>query len=496
LEFLTTTQESIKSDVYQSPIIQTSLQEKELKSNQINFLPKQTTINDTNTLPIYILPPLYTTIDKSSTLHIDTTNNPSNYQYSDLSTSSSPSYTSKIRHRHYSVGSYYDNKTTTVTLHPNHTLYIIGSAPVSPISRTSTTSSESHYHMHHQSPVSYGNATFNALRRINPFLETNTFISNNEYSRSSSLNRDENYRKISQTEPIPVITQSISSRSPEVSQSPSKTILTSPPPQFEQEPPLIRPKTSRGRQPTPNPLPPPLPPRTTSIEKDETQNIYQEIDRLSINDDQTPTTGNADLQFIRGTIERVFDFHGESTSESSTYYEEVSEDNKNDNESISLSNNSKTVSKKNNQYPAVEAVQRFYNTKSPSDSEKKNIHQQTTNLDDIPVSNQSSTSNNLYARSHPTNLKKENISKSSSKSSSDNEQASSEEVDDTLNDIEDDDYQDEKLKRQATNDSSQTSNENSPSHSSDKQTNIKKTSQETQTLQRVCLFNNFILGTN
>jgi len=496
LDFLTTTQESIKSDVHQSSIIQTSLQEKDSNSSNQNNSSSKQTINDTNTLPIYILPPLYTTIDKSSTLRIDTTNSPFNYQYSDLSTSSSPSYTSKIRQRHYSVGSYYDNKTTTVALHPNNTLYIIGSAPVSPISRTSTTSSESHYHMHHQSPVSYGNATLNALRRINPFLETNTYISNNEYSRLSSFNRDENYRTTFQTEPIPIITQSISSQSPEVPKGPSKTILTSPlhspppPPRFEQELPLVRPKTSRGRILTPPPLPPSLPPRTTSTENDETQNFYQEIDRLSINDDEG-TTGNDDLQFIRGTIDRVFEFHSESASEPSTYYEEISEDNKNDNESISLSNSSKTASKNNDQYPAVEAVQRFYHTKSPSDSEKKNIHEQTTNLDEIPENTHSSTSHKLYARSHPTNLKKVNLSKSSSKSS-DNEQASSEEIDDTLNDIEDDDYQDEKLKRQATNNSSHTSNENSPSHSSDKQTNIKKTSQETQTLQRVCLFNSFI----
>jgi hypothetical protein len=83
------------------------------------------------------------------------------------------------------------------------------------------------------------------------------------------------------------------------------------------------------------------------------------------------------------------------------------------------------------------------------------------------------------------NARKKDLSKSKS---SDNEQASSEEVDDTLNDIEDDDYQDEKLKRQAINNrSGHTSNENSPSHSSDNQIKTKKASQETQTSQRVCL---------
>jgi hypothetical protein len=184
----------------------------------------------------------------------------------------------------------------------------------------------------------------------------------------------------------------------------------------------------------------------------------------------------------------VFDFNDESTSETSTNYDQISVDNKNDNESTSPSNSSKTFSKKNNQYPAVEAVQRFYDTKSPSESEKKIPHEQTTNLDDIPASHHSSTSNQLFSRSHPINLRKKDLSESLSKSS-DNEQASSEEVDDTLNDIEDEDYQDEKFKRQTINRSSHTSNENSPLHSFDNQTNVKKTSQETQTLQRVCQLN-------
>jgi hypothetical protein len=211
----------------------------------------------------------------------------------------------------------------------------------------------------------------------------------------------------------------------------SKKISTSPPP-LEREPPLVRPKTSRGRPRTPSPPPPPILPRTTSTETESTQNIYQEIDSASADDDQVSTSRSADLQFIRGTIERVFDFNDESTSETSTNYDQISVDNKNDNESTSPSNSSKTVSKKNNQYPAVEAVQRFYDTKSPSESEKKIPHEQTTNLDDIPASHHSSTSNQLFSRSHPINLRKKDLSESLSKSS-DNEQASSEEVDDTLN---------------------------------------------------------------
>jgi hypothetical protein len=191
-----TREEPIKSDVHQSTLIDTtSVQEKQSKYDEINSRTKQST-NDTNTLPIYYLPPppLYTSSSSSSSLRIDTSMNP--YKL-DLSTSlSSPSsYTPKIRNRHFSVGSYYDNKTTTVTMHPNHTLYIIGSAPVSPLSRASTTSSESHYHLHHHSPVSYGNIPLNALRRVNPFLETNSYTSNYEYQRSSSLNRDDDHQR-------------------------------------------------------------------------------------------------------------------------------------------------------------------------------------------------------------------------------------------------------------------------------------------------------------
>ena len=483
----------------------TSSLENKSNANEINSPLKQTS-NDNQTLPIYILPPIYTstaTTGNSSTLRIDTNTNPSTYRwnsslhhYSDYSTLSSPSssYTSKIRQRHYSVGSYYDNKTTTVALHPNNTLYIIGSAPVSPISRTSTTSSETHYHIVHHSPVSYGAVAFNALRRINPFLEPTTFTSNYDYPPSSpSMSRNDYYRVTSPThissQPFtePNLERSPRNETPVV---PPKAVSISPPSrptvsiQPQREEPLVRPKTSRGR-PSENPptSPPPLPPRSDSIEKNQCNNIYQEIESMSIDDDQPSTSRSADLRFIRGTIERVFDFHGESTSEMSTNNDEISTDNKDEHESVSISNSSKTVSKKNNQYPAVEAVQRFYDTKSPSVSEKKNITRQpTTNLDDLPASHPSSNSPNLFARSHPVNAPARDLSKSS-----DNEQASSEEIDDTLNDIEDEDSQDEKVKRPAINGSSHTSHESSPSHSSDNQIHAKKTSQETQTLQRVCL---------
>jgi hypothetical protein len=153
-------------------------------------------------------------VESSSSLHIDTNNNYQKWdsfihQFPDLTSPSS--YTSKIRHRHYSVGSYYDHKKTTPTtntnaLNPNHTFYFLGSAPVSPLSRTTTTNNESHYHIHpppppppHHSPISYDNVSLNALRRVNPFYESNTY-SNNDY-RSSSLNREENSWIITYTSP-------------------------------------------------------------------------------------------------------------------------------------------------------------------------------------------------------------------------------------------------------------------------------------------------------
>lgn len=109
--------------------------------------------------------------------------------YSDLAYSSS--YTSKIRQRHISVGSYYDNKTTTVTLHPTHPLYLLGSAPVSPRNRPGAlTTNEFHYTRRHHSPISTGAATYNALRRVNPFFDNNVYASNDEHRRSSSLHRD------------------------------------------------------------------------------------------------------------------------------------------------------------------------------------------------------------------------------------------------------------------------------------------------------------------
>lgn len=252
---------------------------------------------------------------------------------------------------------------------------------------------------------------------------------------------------------------------------------TSPPSTpFAQVPPLVRPKTSRGRPRSP----PPPPPRTASLETDSSQNIYQEIDTTSTEDDQTTIAANADLQFIRGTIERVFDFHGESTSELSTNHDEVSGDDRNDRESISLSIHSKSESKKSEQYPAVEAVQRFYQSRTLSDSDKNEANKNESNADDMPNSTQSSTSNKLYARSHPVNVKKKEPSDTKS---SDTEQLTSEEVDDTLNDIEDEDSQDDKVKRSAT---GNTSPESSPMHLPNNHVKPKKTSQETQTFQRVC----------
>ena len=192
-----------------SPIINNNIQQTSIiQIEKQPSSPSKTT--DNNILPIYILPPLFTTTptlisdEPSSSLHIDTNNNFQKFdsfihQFSDLTSPSS--YTSKIRHRHYSVGSYYDNKTTTVTLNPNHTFYYLGSAPVSPLSRASTTSSESHYHIHHHSPITYDNISSNALRRVNPFFQSNNDSKRSTDYRSSSLNREEKTRVVTYTSP-------------------------------------------------------------------------------------------------------------------------------------------------------------------------------------------------------------------------------------------------------------------------------------------------------
>lgn len=190
-----------------------------------------------------------------------------------------------------------------------------------------------------------------------------------------------------------------------------------------------RPKTSRGRVRTP---PPALP-----TAKEPTQNIYQEIDSTSTDEEQSDTP-NADLQFIRGAIDRIFHFNGqsttESTSDSSTHYEEVEEK-----ERSSLKKNS-------SQYPAVQAVQRFYNQKPVLPNET-----------DASLSRSSSSK-----KSPPIVARKSQQSKSSEQ-----EAASSEEVDDTLNDIEEVEYQIEKNKPPTT-------------------TTTTKTSHETQTSRSVC----------
>lgn len=67
--------------------------------------------------------------------------------FSDYSLAAYPSYTSKIRQRHFSVGSYYDYKTTVVSVHPIHPVYFLGSSTLSPINRPSSSAmiNEVHY---------------------------------------------------------------------------------------------------------------------------------------------------------------------------------------------------------------------------------------------------------------------------------------------------------------------------------------------------------------
>ncbi|CAF1156252.1 unnamed protein product [Rotaria sordida] len=562
----TNDQTSIKFDVSMDYLTST---DNSIINNISNENEKQISSTNNNVLPIYILPPLYTTStinEPSLSLHINTNNNniqkwnSSITQYSDLS--SPLVYTPKIRHRQYSVGSYYDNKTTAVNLNPN---YFLGSAPVSPLSRTSTTSSESHYHIHqHHSPTSYDNISLNALRHVNPFLESNinssSLITTNDYrqitdsysllddkthiitstSPKITLKSVEKMIPINEIESTSIIPQSIASPSsirtssitfsqyeipithPKSTHDIPKSSPSAPPPPsrpitfkqepliqenptyesptspirptifkqkpslthenityesplspihsslFEQEPTLVRPKTSRGHI-----RPSPVIIQRKSIEKEPpVENIYQDIDTTLTNTNQYRTS-NADLQFIRDAIERVFKFHNDTTNESNTYYEEV------------IDNNNLNQTKKTSvQYPAIEAIQRFYNHKILSDIDKQIPNEQITNLDDIIISN-SSTSNKSHSNHSPiiNQRKKDNISKLKS---SEYERASSEEIDDTLNDIEDVDYHDEKLKRHIiiNNHSTDTSNESSPLLLSDIKLKTNNISQETQTIER------------
>ena len=153
--------------------------------------PISSSTENSHTSPVYPpSPSSHETFTPSSYLRVDTFNPSTEWSffssnYTDLLPSSS--YTSKIRQRHFSVGSYYDNKTTTVTLHPSHPLYLLSSAPVSPLNRPGTlTTSEFHYRPRHHSPISTGAATYNALRRVNPFFDSHAY----EHRRSSSLHRD------------------------------------------------------------------------------------------------------------------------------------------------------------------------------------------------------------------------------------------------------------------------------------------------------------------
>lgn len=217
MDYLTSTDSPIKDNQLEN--------EKQIPPPPSASLPSTTTVaHDNNILPIYILPPLFTTTPMTTTtttteslppssLRIDTNNNFQKWdsfihQFPDLASPSG--YTSKIRHRHYSVGSYYDHKTPPKTIYPNHTYYYLGSAPVSPLSRTSTSDNESHYQLRsYHSPLIYDNVSLNALRRVNPFLEpppsvtsySNIDHQQTNYYRSSSVNPESRTRVITYTSP-------------------------------------------------------------------------------------------------------------------------------------------------------------------------------------------------------------------------------------------------------------------------------------------------------
>ena len=190
-----------------------------------------------------------------------------------------------------------------------------------------------------------------------------------------------------------------------------------------------------------------------SEDKLTTPNIYQEIGSALTNFNQNRTI-NDDIEFIRGTIERVFRFRDDSftdlpSDECNQHYEEVFD--------ADLSK----AKKKSAQYPAVEAVQRFYKYKTLSNSDKRTPNQQITNLDDIVIS-KSSTSKTSHTTSSKINARQKNLSKY--------ERTSSDEVDDTLNDV---DEHDGRFKRQIIN--NHTSNESSPLLSSNRRSQQKET---------------------
>lgn len=209
---------------------------------------------------------------------------------------------------------------------------------------------------------------------------------------------------------------------------------------------LVRPKTSRGR-----------PKQETSPVRERSPSVEKETEPISTDEDRT-TTPHTDLRFIRGTIDRVLEFQPDSQSESSTFNEQPSIDHNQDNEQdeslSSLSTSTKTPSK---------------------DEDQPNEKNESTNQVDDRIRPEqkadSTLTNPLFNRSNPNNHRQR---------SSDRDQISSddEEIDDTLNDIEDEDSQDDKVKHRQTTHVYQDSPVKSPSR-------IEKNSQETQTPKRV-----------
>lgn len=211
--------------------------------------------------------------------------------------------------------------------------------------------------------------------------------------------------------------------------------------------------------------------QTKPIEKPSTtQNIYDEIDTALLNQNPSNTL-RADLQFIRGTIDRILHFHHETPTEATpTHYEEV------------IDENPTSPKKLSSQYPAVEAVQRFYNHKVLPNGDRRNPMEQITNLDDIIIS---STSASKKSDRNPPIIN----GRVKNQRKVDSERTSSEEVDDTLNDIEDVEYHhDDKAKRPMMNHkSTDTSNETSPLNSSNPPSRLKTFTSEIKPPERVCI---------
>ncbi|CAF0889965.1 unnamed protein product, partial [Didymodactylos carnosus] len=549
----------------------------------VQELEEMTSSKNDNILPIYIaysLPPLFST-QAPTALSVDTSTTTNNSlkpsyllpsmmespQYCNLkkwdslinnidelsSTSSPSSYTSKIRHRQYSVGSYYDHKSTTTATHHHHTC-LLGSAPVSPIGRNDILNT---FVVRH-SPVSLGSAALSALRRMNPFMETSAsqiptislyqpIIINNRNIHSDpsktvgdndvlnlSSDKIQNESNTSDSIVTDIVTKDDEAEHHDLhnhidnkTQKVEKEIIESVTQNTYDVPSLLPDRSSfRSSNQFQQYEVPQVPHKQLNLNEMDEPHIYQEIRPMYEEQLQKQNGNHEDFQFIRGAIERVFDFHtasNDSEASDATPYEHISDDSvsssetkssqykttisKNNDKSSDIKHN-KSISEENAPFPAVEAVQRFYRNNNNYNNTVY-VNSETIAKKLIPVTNLDDnfeylnepmliapTNNDKNSPSHVTHkntidvskrfdlskINEEGISATKSKSKSKSsagaveQEINNSEVDDTLNDIED--YLD-----QGNKESSHTSNENSPVTSTQHAVVPKtiKPAQETQT---------------